>query len=357
MRVLLTGGAGFIGSHTVEHLLKNTSWEIVVLDALTYAGDVSRLTQIEAFDPERVSIHWHDLRSPIGAPLSRRIGAIDFVINMASDSHVDRSIDAPVPFVLNNVSLVLHMLEWARERGVRKFIQVSTDEVYGPAPADCVSGEWDPHLPSNPYSASKAAQEDIAFAYWRTYGVPVIITNTMNNFGERQDPEKFVPRAISRIRAGLPVEIHSQRRPDGELVVGSRMWLHARNHADALLWILQHITPDSHPSAAHPTRFHIAGEEEIRNDEMALLIGKYLGVDPQLSYVDFHTSRPGHDLRYALESSELRRRGWRQPLDLHDSLERTVRWTLAHPEWLEAGGSPRAAPSAATVGEGDGVHA
>lgn len=348
-RVLITGGAGFIGSHTVEHFLRNTDWEIVVLDGLTYAGDVNRLTDIECYDPTRVKLFWHDLRAPIGDRLDERIGHIDYVLNIASESHVDRSITDPVNFVTSNVALMLNMLEWARGRKLKKFIQISTDEVYGSAPPGYSHVEWDRIIPSNPYAASKASQEAIAISYWRTYEVPVIITNTMNNFGERQDVEKFIPKVIRNVVNGDEVPIHAQwwdgkHKGDGPVmdvyiepqwIAGSRVWLHARNHADALLWILQNTVPARFRSGAEvPDRYNVSGERDLPNDRLALLIGEMLGKKVHLDYQDFHSSRPGHDLRYSLNGSKLRDLGWIPPMDFEQSLQSTINWTLKHPEWL-----------------------
>ena len=326
-RCLLTGAAGFIGHHTVEHLLINTDWDLVLLDSLNYAGDTTRLEDVNGFEPDRVSIHWHDLRAPIGDLLRKRIGYCDYVINMASESHVDRSIEDPVPFVSNNVALALTMLEYARDVGPKKFIQVSTDEVYGPAPHGYSHKEWDVLIPSNPYSASKAAQEAIAIAYWRTYGVPVAITNTMNNFGARQHPEKFIPMATKLVLEGKPVPIHARWDGDsGFWEAGSRVWLHARNHADALLYILEKVELNVFPVHDRPTRYHVAGEKEIANDVIVAMIGHYLDKKVELRYEDFHRSRPGHDLRYSLDGSALRDQGWRAPVDFEESFEATVRW-------------------------------
>lgn len=332
--VLLTGGAGFIGHHVIEHLLKETDWRITVLDSLTYAGDIGRLVDIEGYDPERVSVFWHDLRAPVGDAMVDRIGAVDYVINMASNSHVDRSISDPVPFVENNVSLALHMLEYARIVKPRKFIQVSTDEVYGPAPVGYAHREWDVIAPSNPYSASKAAQEAIAFSYWRTYDVPVAITNTMNNFGERQHPEKFLPIVMRTLRDGGVVPVHSQLVDDGTWIPGSRVWLHARNHADALLFLLNDIPFPLYGQDELPFRANVVGESEVSNQGIVEMVAEVLGVEPRFEYVDFHSSRPGHDLRYALDGSKLRDLGWKPPLDLQESFARTVRWYMDRPEWL-----------------------
>lgn len=338
MRVLLTGGTGFIGHHVVEHFLENTDWEIVILDGLTYAGDVGRLVDIEEFDPSRVNLHWHDLRSPIGDALDDRIGHIDYVINMASESHVDRSITDPAPFIFNNVLLATNMLEWAKTRDLKAFIQISTDEVYGPAPHGYSHAEWDVIAPSNPYAASKAAQEAIAFSYWRTYDLPVVITNTMNNFGERQGGEKFIPLVMNKLLNGEEVPVHAQLLDNlgkwETWEAGSRVWLHARNHADALLFILQNLPPALHSAGAtRPDRYNVAGDRDVKNDEMVKLVAGFLGVEPKIKYVDFHSSRPGHDLRYSLDGSKLRGLGWNPAVDFESALKRTVEWSMEHPEW------------------------
>lgn len=201
MRILLTGVGGFIGSHILSHLLKNTSHEIVGVASWKHKGTPARILEDENYqkNKDRVTIVTHDLISPFTNDVKEKMGHIDYIINIAADSHVDRSITDPVPFILNNTNLILTMLEYAREIKPKGFIQFSTDEVYGQAPIGINHAEWSPIIPSNPYSASKAAQEAIAISYWRTYNVPLIITNTMNVFGEYQDREKFIPLCIDRI--------------------------------------------------------------------------------------------------------------------------------------------------------------
>ncbi len=335
--MLLTGGLGFIGSHTVEHWLRNTDWEIIVMDALRFSGRIERLTDIECYNPDRVKVVWHDLRSPIHNQLKETIGPVDYIVNMASDSHVDRSITHPVPFVQNNVNLSLNMLEYAREVQPEKFIQISTDEVYGPARSSHLHKEWESIIPSNPYAASKAAQEAIAISYWRTYGVPVIITNTMNNIGERQSPDKFVPMVIKRVLEGRSVDIHASNK-----VVGSRFYLHARNHASACLHLLTMGRPVSYqspgrmpPHADRPDRWNIVGDREIDNLSLAKKIALIAERPLKYNLVDAHSSRPGHDLRYALDGSKMSKTGWVSPVSFDRSLERCVRWFMNNPEWLK----------------------
>jgi len=333
MRVLLTGGLGFIGHHTVEHLLQETDWEIIVIDALRHVGRSDRLADIEGYDPDRVNVYWHDLRSSL-LPLYRKLGGIDYIINMASDSHVDRSLEDPVPFVTNNVALVMTVLEFARDaESLKKFIQVGTDEVFGPAPEGVSHDEGAALRPSNPYSASKAAQEVIAQAWWRAYGVPVILTRTMNNFGERQDVEKYVPKVIKKVLGRETIEVHAEK-VDGEWKAGSRIWLHARNHADALLHILNTVEPKTHEEQDRPESFNIAGDQEWDNLEIVNLVERYTRRNARVEMVDFHSSRPGHDMRYALDGSKLAATGWKMPIASEESFSRTVRWYMDNTDWL-----------------------
>lgn len=325
MRVLLTGICGFVGSHIVEHLQANTDWEIEGLATFRHMGDSIRT---DSFRPG-VRIHRCDVSAPISNRLIDRIGPIDLIINAAAESHVDRSIVDPRHFIENNVGIAISMLEYARVVKPKVFLQVSTDEVYGPAQAPEFFMEWSHLLPSNPYSASKAAQEVIAISYWRTYGVPLVITNTMNMFGERQDTEKFIPMVIKRIMNGDVIQVHGT--PDN---IGSRSYLHARNHADALLFLLQRPPAMFGQGAAMPDRFNISGDQELDNLELASTIARIIGRDWRWEFDNFHASRPGHDLRYALDGSKIAQAGWKAPLGLEESLERTVRWTLANEEWL-----------------------
>jgi dTDP-glucose 4,6-dehydratase len=334
-RLLLTGAAGFVGIHTLRHALANTDLEIVCLDSFRHKGISDRIRiSVGGLDDDfkRTKVIRHDLTTPISPVLDAEIGHIDYVINMASESHVDRSITDPADFIVNNVSLVCHMLDWAKTRPeIKCFLQVSTDEVYGPAPEGYGHKEWvDQYFPSNPYSASKAAQESICYSYWRTYKMPIVISNTMNIIGEMQDMEKFIPMVIKKVLNGETVTIHGS----DEGVPGSRFYLHARNQADALLHILQLPTP-VYGEAPHPEKYHVVGEREVNNLEMAEMIASFVGKPLQYEVVDFHSSRPGHDLRYALDGSKLQSTGWKAPLPLEDSLERTVKWTLSHPEWMK----------------------
>jgi dTDP-glucose 4,6-dehydratase len=332
-RVLLTGASGFVGSHVIRHLLQHTDWEIVCPVTFRHRGNGDRIASALVGNSEwhrRVHVVICDLTAPVSDTTAMRFGPIDEIWNIASDSHVDRSITEPVSFVENNVSLILHLLEYAKAAKPRLFLQMSTDEVYGPAPAGYAHREWDTIAPSNPYSASKACQEAAVFSYWRTYGVPAVITNTMNVIGQMQDTEKMVPKTIRSLILGEEAVVHVS--PEG--ASGSRFYLHARNLADAWLWISRTRPPQMYPEHALPLRYHIVGEREVTNEELVGLIARELGVEPAIRRVNFHESRPGHDLRYALDGTKIAEAGWTHPVPFEESLRETVRWSLRHPEWL-----------------------
>ncbi|MHA1305429.1 MAG: dTDP-glucose 4,6-dehydratase [Candidatus Heimdallarchaeaceae archaeon] len=334
-KIVITGGAGFVGSHIVEHFLKETDWDIIVLDKLTYASSgFDRLKDIDCFDNKRVHIFTADLNEPISEGVRKEIGEVDYIVNLASESHVDNSIADPVNFVKNNINLVLNMLEWARTfKTLKKFIQFSTDEVYGTAPEGRDYKEGNRFNPGNPYSASKAAQECLAMAYKNTYGVPVVITNTMNVIGERQHPEKFVPLCIRKILNGETITIHANK---DKTKAGTRFYIHARNVAKAIHFILG-LDEEMDKIDAEKGKFNIVGEKEISNLELAQMIAKHLGKELKYEMVDFHSSRPGHDLRYSLDGSKLKELGFEFPKTLEESLFKTIDWTIKpeNRKWLQ----------------------
>lgn len=333
-RVLLTGAGGFVGSHLLRHLLTETSYDIVCPVTFRHRGNSDRIASAIADRPDwhrRIDVVMCDLAAPVSATVLDRFRGCEVVYNVASESHVDRSIAEPGPFIANNVALMTNVLEVARAIKPRMLLQMSTDEVYGPAPEGYAHAEWDTIAPSNPYSASKAAQEAISFSWWRTYGVPVVVTNTMNIIGEMMSVEKFFPLIISRLRDGKPVPVHVG--PDGR--AGSRFYLHARNLADAWLYLDRALIPNAYAAGdTVPSRFHIVGEREVRNDELVAMVADAMGVPYEIEPVSFHASRPGHDLRYALDGRKLAAFGWTPPVPLEESLRRAVKWTLDNPAWL-----------------------
>lgn len=337
MKVLLTGIGGAIGVHVQGHLLANTDWEVIGIDSFRHKGYFDRISFYNRNHPDwqkRLKVITHDLTAPLTGRQIDRMGKIDYIINLASYSDVQASVDDPVPFIRNNSDLMVNILEYARIAKPKTFLHFSTDEVYGATPKD--SGghkEWDTILPSNPYSASKAAQEAYAIAYWRTYGLPLVITNTMNNFGEMQAPSKFPAMIQNKVNQDEEVQIHSAST--GE--IGSRYYLHSRNAADAILFILKNVKPRLH-GFGHidkPDRFNIVGDKQVDNLELAQLISRLMGKELKYKMVNFHEYNPGHDLHYGLNGERLAKLGWKPPVTFEDSLKSTIEWQQRHPEWID----------------------
>jgi len=324
-KVLITGAGGFCGGHFVDHFLANTDWDIIGIDSWRHKGVPERILTSKYYqeNKDRVTIFTHDLNAPLSKVLIDKLQGVDYIINLASMSHVDTSITEPVLFIQNNVNLVLNMLELAREIKPKKFIQFSTDEVYGPMLDGVPHPEWNPILPSNPYSASKAAQEAIAISYWRTYSVPIILTNTMNIIGEKQDGEKFLPKIVKNVKNETSMTIHAQNG-----VAGSRFYLHARNAADAILFILKNVDLQMFPNFNEPVRLNVVGKTELNNLELAKMVAQIMGKELIYEFVDVHTTRPGHDPRYGLDGKKLRELGYEYPVDFDKSLNRTIDWML-----------------------------
>lgn len=335
-KLLLTGISGFVGAHILEHVLTHTDWQVVGIASWRHKGTPERIEEVLSGSVgwrERVTIITHDLVAPIPERTAQRIGQCDYIIHAAAESHVERSIEEPVPFVQNNVNVTLHMLEFARVYKPKIFIQISTDEVYGPAPEGVNHKEWSPIIPSNPYSASKACQEAIAISYWRTYGVPVVITNTENMFGEMQDTEKYTAKLVRLISKEETVPIHGQIQ-DGKEMTGSRFYLHARNHADALLLLLSKEPTLYQDGVIMPDRYNIVTSTELNNLDLARIVSRMVGKSLKYEIVDFHSTRPGHDKRYALDGSKIAALGWKEPYGFGDSLQKYINWTLNHTTWL-----------------------
>jgi len=324
-RVLITGAGGFCGAHFIDHYLVNTDWDIVGIDSWNHKGVPERILDSEHYqnNKDRVTILTHDLNSPFSEIFIDRIGKIDYIVNLASLSHVDTSISNPVSFIQNNVNLILNMLELSRKINPEKFVQFSTDEVYGPMLDNIPHPEWSKILPSNPYSASKACQEAITISYWRTYSVPLILTNTMNIIGEKQDGEKYLPLIVKNILDGTNLTVHAQ---NGE--AGSRFYLHARNAADAIMFILNNVDAKFFPNNNEPERINVVGKTELSNLELAKMVAEIMGKELKYEFVDVHSIRPGHDPKYGLDGKKLLDLGYDYPVSFEKSLKTTIDWMI-----------------------------
>lgn len=306
MKYLVTGGLGFIGSAIVRNLVSQGE-DVHVLDANTYAANKKRLEGV------KYTYFKGNIRSSLDQlGLSKKY---DYILHLAAETHVDRSIDDAMPFVLTNVVGTANVLEFARKQSnLKAFLYFSTDEVFGPAPIGYDYKETDRYNSGNPYAAAKAGGEELCKAYMNTYGIPVIITHTMNAFGPLQDEEKFIPLTIKKVLAGEKVIIHSDKT---KTIPGSRFYIHIDNIAQAVDFIIKKgITGEA---------YNIVGEKEVNNLELAQIIATTLGKELNYELVDFHSSRPGHDLRYALDGTKMSELGWKLPKGtFEDSLREII---------------------------------
>ena len=336
--ILVTGGAGFIAHHVIDKILSETDWNIVSLDRLDYSGNLNRLNEAVSSHPEserkRVRIVFHDLKADLNPQIISTIGKVDMIAHLAAGSHVDRSIDYPMEFVQDNIIGTVNLMEYARKLDtLERFIYFSTDEVFGPAPEGIKYKENDRYNSTNPYSASKAGAEELVVAYENTYKLPAIITHTMNVFGERQHPEKYIPMCIKKVRDGQSITVHSNKE---KTKAGSRHYIHAKDVADALLFLYNYdisSLPKDY-GGAKCQKFNIVGATELDNLELAKYIAEIQNEPLFYEMVDFHSSRPGHDLRYALDGSKMKKMGW-EPKPVHQRLKEVVEWTLQNNRWLK----------------------
>ncbi|MGE3331267.1 MAG: dTDP-glucose 4,6-dehydratase [Candidatus Melainabacteria bacterium] len=318
-RLLVTGGAGFIGSSLLRALLAAPqNYQVTNLDLLTYAGNPQNLTEIE--NHPRYRFVQGDIAD--AALVDRLMAEADACVNVAAQTHVDRSIDGPGVFFTTNVLGAQVLLEAARKHGIQKFVQISTDEVYGSLGfEDPAFSEQSPVQPSSPYSASKAAADLVAISYYRTYGLPVCLTRCSNNYGPRQYPEKLIPLFILNAIEDKPVPVYG----DG---LNVRDWIHVDDHSAAVLRVLQ----DGRPGEV----YNVGSDNEWNNLQITRMLLQIL--DKPDTLITYVTDRPGHDRRYAIDSTKLQRElGW-QPThtrcDFQDMLAETVRWYQENPDWV-----------------------
>lgn len=335
MKIVVTGGAGFIGSAVIRHVLRATTWQVVNLDKLTYAGNLDSLR--EASQSDRYRFAKLDIGDRDGVARLLRAEQPKAILHLAAESHVDRSIDGPLPFIQTNIVGTYALLEatrayWeelpAEERAAFRFHHVSTDEVFGSLGAAGHFTEASAYAPNSPYAASKAASDMLVRAWHKTFGVPTLTSNCSNNYGPRQFPEKLIPTAILAALEGRPIPIYGT----GENV---RDWLFVEDHARALLRILEHGVPGE--------TYNVGGGTERSNSQLIALLCHVLDEllpdsarRPHHSLVHFVPDRPGHDHRYAIDAGKIARElGWHPTVSLEEGLRSTVSWYLANGWWVE----------------------
>jgi len=312
MKLLITGGCGFIGSHFIRHVPVHDS--VVNVDALTYAGS---LANVAGLPGEFVHADIADARTMEDLMAKH---SFDAVINFAAESHVDRSIDSPRHFIHTNVLGTSVLLDCARRHGVKRFVQISTDEVYGSLGPEGRFTETSPLNPSSPYSASKAGADMLALAYHKTYGMETLVARCSNNYGSRQFPEKLIPRMILHALRNQPLPVYG----DGRHV---RDWIHVEDHCRALLAVLR--------EGKAGEIYNIGGDAERENLAIVKMILARLGKPESL--IRHVADRPGHDRRYAIDATKIRETlGWKPIHNLENGIAETVDWYLAHQDWWSA---------------------
>lgn len=332
MNVLITGIAGFYGHHLAKYILRyKPDWKVIGLDRIDFAGNLNRLKDLpewnDAVLENRASFIWHDLRAPINDFLANQIGDVEMIFHIAAASHVDRSIADPIGYIMDNVLGTGHILEFARtlEDKLTFFNYFSTDEVFGPLEKDGQRyDEWDRYHAGNPYSATKAGGEELALSYQNTYGVPVVVTHCMNIVGERQHPEKYLPRIIRAMQKGEMLRIHTD---DTGKVPSKRHYIYVDNVSSALIFLSENGVPGD--------KYNIEGTIELDNLEFAQMVEEAYN-DGKLKYelVKASTERPGHDWAYGLDGDKLKKMGWTPPTKFKDNLKHIIDWYKENQDWL-----------------------
>ena len=338
-KILITGGAGFIGHQALEKFLKLTDYSILIMDRLSYAGDLNRINDIisEVGDQSksRIEFVYHDLKAPLSDELLKKLGGTNIVLHIGASSHVTRSVENPSIFVQDNVVGTFNLLEAARKLdSLELFYYFSTDEVFGPSDEDIKFKEWDRYNSKNPYSATKAAGEELTIAYSNTYSIPSLITHCCNVYGQRQNNEKFIPNTIKKILSKEKIIVHT----DENNVPGSRYYIHNEDLAESIVFLTtnhEEVRSESIKQyQKEPAKINITGDSLITNLEVVEMIGNDLKMKFEYELENKDSLRPGHDIKYGLDNTLIKSINGHHDREFKMGISDVVNWYLKNKNWL-----------------------
>lgn len=339
-KILITGGSGFIGHQAVKKFLEHTDYEILILDRLSYAGNLNRLSEVFLEVGEenrsRVEFVYYDLKAPFNDDILKKFKDVNKIIHIGASSHVTRSIENPSVFVQDNIIGTFNLLEASRKlSNLELFYYFSTDEVFGPSEEDTKFNEWDRYNSKNPYSATKAAGEELTIAYSNTYSIPSLISHCCNVYGQRQHHEKFIPNSIKKILSNENIIVHTDENNNP----GSRYYIHNEDLAESIIFLVTNHVSVRNESikmfGKEPAKINITGESLITNLEVVEMIGDNLQMEFNYSLQNKDSSRPGHDVKYGLDNHLIKSIGGHFDREFSKGLENVVSWYTRNKSWIQ----------------------
>jgi dTDP-glucose 4,6-dehydratase len=339
-KILITGGPGFIGHQAVKRFLGFTDYEILIIDRLSYAGDLNRINEIIAEVGEeyryRVKFIYYDLKAPLNDEILKKLKDINIILHIGASSHVTRSVENPSTFIQDNVVGTFNILEAARKiDNLELFYYFSTDEVFGPSDKDVKFKEWDRYNSKNPYSATKAAGEELTIAYSNTYSIPSLITHCCNVYGQRQHQEKFIPNTIRKILHNENIIVHT----DENNVPGSRYYIHNEDLAESIVYLTVNQEKIRSESIKlykkDPAKVNITGDSLITNLEVVEMIGANLEMEFKYRLENKDSLRPGHDVKYGLNNDLIKNVGGHFDREFKTGIKNVVSWYMDNKSWIE----------------------
>ncbi len=339
-KILITGGPGFIGHQVISKFLESTDWELFIIDRLSYAGDLNRINEVinEVGEENKSRVHFifYDLKAPLNDEIIKKLKDVNIVIHIGASSHVNRSVENPSLFIQDNIVGTFNTLEGARKLdNLNLFYYFSTDEVFGPSDEDMKFKEWDRYNSKNPYSATKAAGEELTIAYANTYSIPSLISHCCNVYGERQHSEKFIPNTIKKILSKEKILVHT----DSNNIPGSRYYIYNKDLAKSILFLTENyemvISEAKEYHQKEPAKVNITGESLITNLEVVQMIGQIMEEEFEYVLESNDPDRPGHDIKYGLDNSFLKKIGGSFDREFEEGLKNTVNWFINNPSWLD----------------------